>query len=219
MDSRGWWTYKRGDTKVYPFLAAPRPRIPSSPPRPCIPVPILASPSPSSRPRPHPRPRVPVLASPSSRPRPRIPVLASPSRPVLVPVVGCWHGGRRGVDVEVAWWGSRSRWHGGGRHCRCRVRVVVDDVAWRGATSRRRSSRWRSSRWHPRRRRHRVVVVLDVALSSSSWCPRHRGVVEAGWAGVFAGAVVLAFAGVRAVVVGSVKVGGSSLSSWCRRRP
>jgi hypothetical protein len=67
-----------------------------------------------------------------------------------------------------------------------------------------------------------------MALSSSSWCPHPRGVVEAGWAGVFAGALVLAFAGVfaggavlafagvfvlvgagvRAVVVGPVKAGG-----------
>jgi len=77
-----------------------------------------------------------------------------------------------------------------------------------------------SSRWHPRRCRRGVVVVI-VSSSSLTWRsrPRHRGVVEAGWAGVSAGAVVLAFAGVRAVVVGSVKVGGSSLSSWCRRRP
>ena len=28
--------------------------------------------------------------------------------------------------------GSRSRWRGGGRCCRCRVQVVVDDVAWQG---------------------------------------------------------------------------------------
>ena len=162
MDSRGV-VERYIPSLPCPLAPAPHPLVPASSlhprprPRVPIPVPILASPSMSSRPRPR-------VAVPSSSP---------PGR------------GHVGMGVVVAWtsrWlggGSRSRWRGGGCHCRCRVQVVVDDVAWRGATSTwlRRGGGRRGgvvvevapsslSSWC--RCRHRVVVALDVALSSSS---------------------------------------------------
>ena len=73
-------------------------------------------------PRPH-IPSSPRRRPPSSRRRP------------LQSGVGIWHGGRRGVDVELAWASSSSsRWLGVARvgHRRGGVVGVEVEVAWRG---------------------------------------------------------------------------------------